>query len=106
MASGEGAEGAGVELLWIPETGLRGASDLEIINLANRNSMTILTRDSDFLKLNLRKKAKYGIIFIAEPVRKGNFLQIARNVMNVLKTFEKKPLLIILTTTAIEFHRL
>ena len=95
----------GLELLWIPETGLRGISDLELVNLANRNGMIILTRDRDFLRPDLRKKAKYGIIFIAEPVRKENFVQIARNVENVLKTNMDKPLLVLVTTTTIEFHR-
>jgi len=39
---------------------------MEVISLANRDERVVLTRDNDFLKLYLRKRAKYGIIYIGE----------------------------------------
>ena len=47
--------------MWIPETGYRGIDDEEVIDLANREERIILTRDSDYLKLSLRRRAKLGI---------------------------------------------
>ncbi len=66
-----------LNVAWIPETNYRGMSDSEVISLANRDERVVLTRDSDFLKPSLRRKAKYGIIYIGEPVRKDNVKKLA-----------------------------
>ena len=48
----------GLDVVWIPETSYRGISDNEVINLANRDKKVVLTRDSDYLKPSLRRKAR------------------------------------------------
>jgi len=62
----------GAELIWIPETSHRSISDYEVAILANRDERIILTRDRDFMKSSLRKRARYGVIYIGEPIRKDN----------------------------------
>ena len=89
--------GIGLDIIWIPETSYRGISDIEVINLANRDKRIILTRDSDYLELGLRRRAEYGIIYIGEPVRKDNVEKLADNTVKALETMEKKSLLAIIT---------
>jgi len=95
-----------LDVEWIPDTGYRGISDKEVVSLANNNGRIILTRDSDFLKPYLRKNARYGMIYIAEPVRKDNLDKLARNTAKALEILEKKPSLIIITTNTIESYPL
>ena len=74
-----------LDVVWIPETSYRGISDKEVVNLANSNKRVIVTRDNDFLKISLRKKVKYGLIYIAEPIRRDNIEKIAKNIARVLE---------------------
>ena len=48
--------------------GYRGINDRGIVDLANSGERVILTRDNDFLRVNLRRRIRYGLIYIAEPV--------------------------------------
>ena len=96
----------GLDVVWLPETTYRGISDKEVINLANNSGRVILTRDSDFLKVSLRMRAKYGIIYIAEPVRKDNVKELARNVNKALEIIKRRTTLAIITSTTIELHPL
>ena len=96
----------GVDIEWIPDTNYRGISDKEVVRIANNNGRIILTRDSDFLKVYLRKDARYGIIYIAEPVRKDNLDELARNTVRALEILKEKPRLIIITANTIESYPL
>ncbi|MEM1611218.1 MAG: DUF5615 family PIN-like protein [Sulfolobales archaeon] len=57
-----------LEVLWIPGTEHRGINDKEVIDIANELERIVLTRDSDFLEPSLRKRSKYGIAYIDEPI--------------------------------------
>ena len=92
--------------MWIPETVHRGASDKEIVDLANSSGRIILTRDRDFLGMGLRRKAEYGLIYIAEPARKDNLVRLSRNIVRALEYLERKPLMAIVMSTTIELHPL
>jgi len=50
----------GLDVVWILETSYRGISNDEIIDIANRAERVVLTRDSDYLKLSLRRRARHG----------------------------------------------
>ncbi len=95
-----------LDVTWIPDTSYRGISDIEVISLANRDKRVVLTRDSDFLKPYLRGRAKYGIIYIGEPIRKNNVKKLARNIAKALEIIREKPLLIIVTSRTIELYPL
>ena len=96
----------GLDVVWIPETDYRGVSDREVVDLANSSGRVILTRDSDFLRMSLRRRIRYGLVYIAEPVRKDNVEKLARNIVKTLEVLEKKPVLAIVTSTTIELHPL
>jgi len=88
----------------MPETEYRGISDKEIVDLANHNGRIVLTRDSNFLGVSLRRKIEYGLIYIAEPVRKDNLVRLSRNIVVALEYLERKPFMAIVTSTTIELH--
>ena len=94
----------GLNVVWIPETRYRGISDREVIDLANSDGRAVLTRDSDFLQTSLRKRIRYGLIYVAEPVRRDNVEKLARNIVKALEVLEKRHVLAIVTSTAIELH--
>jgi len=96
----------GIDVEWIPDTEYRGISDKEVVHIANNNGRIILTQDSDFLKLHLRKNVQYGIIYIAEPVRKDNLDKLVRNIIKALEILGGKPRLIIITSNTIESYPL
>ena len=83
----------GLDVVWIPETSYRGISDNEVINLANRDEKVVLTRNSDYLKPSLRKKARHGIIYIGEPIRKDTVKKLAKNVAKALEVIKEEPYL-------------
>jgi predicted nuclease of predicted toxin-antitoxin system len=95
-----------VDITWIPETPYRGISDEEIIDLANETERIVLTRDNDFLKPNLRKRAEYGLIYVGEPVRKDNIEIIVENTIKALEEMKGKPCLVIVKSSTIEIYPL
>ncbi len=95
-----------MDIVWIPEMAYRGISDKEIVGLANSNGRIVLTGDSDFLGMNLRRKIEYGLIYIAEPIRKDNLVRFSRNIVRALEYLKRKPLMAIVTSTTIELHPL
>jgi len=56
--------------------------------------------------VSLRRKIEYGLIYIAEPVRKDNLARLFRNILGALEYIERKPLMAIVTSTTIELHPL
>ncbi len=50
------------------------------MDLANSDKRIVITRYSDFLKITLRKRIKYGLIYIAEPIRRDNVEKLAKNI--------------------------
>ena len=68
----------GVDVLPVVDSSFRGISDEGLIEWANRGRKILLIRDKDFVKRVLRKKIKVGLIYIAVPVRKGNYPRLAK----------------------------
>lgn len=95
----------GLDVVWIPETSYRGISNDEIIDIANRAERVVLTRDSNYLKLSLRRRVKYGVIYIGEPIRKDNIKKLAENIAHALNMM-RKPFLVIVTSSIIELYPL
>ena len=95
-----------LDVLWIPETSHRGISDKEVVDLANSSGRAVLTRDSDFLQTSLRRRIRYGLIYIAEPVRKDNVEKLARNIVETSEVLKEKPVLAVVTSAIIELHPL
>ncbi len=96
----------GLDVLWIPETSYRGINNSDVVDLANRDERAVLTRDSDYLKPSLGKRARHGVIYIGEPVRKDNVEKLAKNIVKALETIKEKPFLVIITSDTIESYRL
>jgi len=96
----------GSDLVWIPETRYRGISDRELVSLTNSDNRVVVTRDNDFLKMDLRRRIKYGLIYIGEPVRRDNIEKLARNIINVLEILKEKPILVIVSSTTVELYPL
>ncbi|MEX0569470.1 MAG: DUF5615 family PIN-like protein [Candidatus Njordarchaeota archaeon] len=93
----------GVYVFWIPETQFRGKSNSELLELAGRWGLILITRDRDFLDMSLRKKSQYGIIYIGEPVRKDNIDMLVSNILKALKHLKSRQLAIV-TSAKVEFH--
>ena len=92
----------GLDVAWIPETSYRGINDTEVVSLANRDERAVLTRDSDFLKLYLREKSKYGIIYVDEPIRRDNVEKLARNIVKGSRDNKEKATF---NNSYIQYHR-
>ena len=58
------------------------------------------------MKADLRRRIRYGLVYIAEPVRKDNAERLAINIVKALELLERKPLTAIVTSTTIELHPL
>ena len=95
-----------MNVLWIPETDYRGIGDEEVVDLANSQGRVVLTRDSDFLKSNLRRRSTHGIIYIDERIRKDNIEKLASNVMRSLEYLREKRMVVMITASTIEILRL
>ena len=54
-----------VDVIRLQDTGKRGISDKELINIANSLKRTILTRDSDFTIPNLLSLIENGVLYIS-----------------------------------------
>jgi len=58
-----------------------------VVNLADNINRILLTRDSDYLRPQLRGRVEHGILYISEPIRKDNVWRIAENIMKALAKF-------------------
>ncbi|MCD6488529.1 MAG: DUF5615 family PIN-like protein [Desulfurococcales archaeon] len=96
----------GLDVVWIPETSYQGISDNEVVDPANRDERVVITRDSDYLKPGLRRRTRHGIIYIGEPIRKGNVRKLAENIVRTLEIIKEKPLLATITFSTIELYSL
>ena len=94
-----------LDVLWVPETEYRGVSNSELLDLANELGRTLVTRDRDFLARHLVKKAKRGLIYIGEPVRRENIYRLAQNIAAALELLKKGKLIVIVTSVTIEVYQ-
>jgi predicted nuclease of predicted toxin-antitoxin system len=93
--------GIHLNIEWILETDYRGISGKEAACIVNDNERIVLTRDNDLLEVTLRKDARYGIIYIAEAVRKDNVDKLTRNMVRALEMLREEPSLIVITINTI-----
>lgn len=61
---------ASVETVY--DCGLEGSSDSKILNYANENAEVIVTKDSDFLKMDSRGREHSGIVFVTAHLEVGD----------------------------------
>ncbi len=74
----------GIDVLWINETEHRGKEDIDLLRLATKEHRVMLTRDKDFLLLEIRELAtSVGVIHIAIPVNPANCNEVADKVIAV-----------------------
>ncbi len=95
----------GADVAWLPETDARGVSDERVIILANELRRTVLTRDEDFIRPHLWKRASYGMIYVGEPVTKKNVKDLASNVVKVLESVSSAPFLAVITSGRVEVYK-
>ncbi len=84
-----------VDIIRLQDLGLRGISDKELINTANKLERTILTRDSDFTTLSLLSLTKNGVIYIPHQPSKDEILRLAERIASITKQLEPKPGLLV-----------
>jgi predicted nuclease of predicted toxin-antitoxin system len=77
----------GIDVLWINETKYRGNKDIALLQLAVRTHRVMLTKDKDFLLLEIRKLAiSAGVIHIAVSVSSRNCNEIAAMVIAAMSS--------------------
>ncbi|RLE94681.1 MAG: hypothetical protein DRJ55_02650 [Thermoprotei archaeon] len=74
-----------VDVLPVVDTDFRGVADEELIEIADRNGRVLLTRDSDFVRMALKKRIGTGVIYVAVPITKENYRRLAVLIKNNLK---------------------
>ncbi|MEB3788255.1 MAG: DUF5615 family PIN-like protein [Desulfurococcales archaeon] len=85
-----------VDTVRLQDLGLRGISDKELIDTANRLERTILTRDSDFTTSRLLSQARNGVVYISYQPSRNDIQRLAERIATIAKQIEPKPGLLIL----------
>ena len=70
-----GVRQRGVDVLTTPEAGMRGAADPDHLALATSLGRAVLTRDTDFLRLNAAGVPHNGIIFFHQYMPIGEVIR-------------------------------
>ncbi|RLE90227.1 MAG: hypothetical protein DRN04_15425 [Thermoprotei archaeon] len=83
-----------VDVLPVVDTDFRGVADEELVEIANRTGRILLTRDSDFVRIALKRKIRTGVIYIAIPVTKENYRRLARLIRNNLRRCRRKLMIV------------
>ncbi len=83
-----------VDVLPVVDTNFRGVADEELVEIANRTRRILLTRDSDFVKIALKRKIRVGIIYVAIPITKENYRRLARLIRNNLRRCRGKLMIV------------
>ena len=96
----------GLDVEWAAESPMRGASDDELIDIANMEGRVLLTRDRDFLLARRRRRIKHGLIYLAEPVKRHNLEALAGNIARALKLIREEPRLAVVSSSVIELYPL
>ena len=96
----------GLDVEWAAESYMRGASDDELVVIANMEGRVLLTRDRDFLLARRRRRIRHGLIYLAEPVRRDNLENLARNIVTALEAFIEEPRVAVVSSNIIEFYPL
>ncbi len=81
----------GVDVVRLQDLGIRGVSDRELIDIANKLERTILTRDSDFTKPSLLSMTRNGVIYISYQPSKNEMPRLARRIASIANQLEPKP---------------
>ena len=87
MAAGQGFKGDGVGCA-LPETEYRGVGSSGLLDLASELDRALVTRDRVFLARHLVEKARCGVIYVGEPVRRESIYRLAQNIMAALESRE------------------
>ncbi len=75
----------GMDVLWLAESDKRSLTDQEIARLANREKRTLITSDSDFIKLDELAGIMEGkVVYIKNRITAGNCAELAERVKAVI----------------------
>lgn len=94
----------GVDAVRLQELGLRGISDWQVVEVANKLKRTIITRDSDFTEPHLLRHAEYGVIYLAFQPRKEEVEELSKRIARVCNLEAKRGLLIIVMKDRTEIY--
>lgn len=95
----------GVDVHRVQEWGVRGASDRELVSLANELKRTILTRDSDFITANLLKLARFGVVYLAYQPPPSEIPSLAERIASLEDKVEpKRGLLVVVDRNYTELY--
>ena len=75
----QGLQRAGIDIVKVEEKGLRGEPDSVLLEEALEEERVVVTRDSDFLKLDSDNRHS-GIVFLTKPVRTSGLIQEVKKV--------------------------
>jgi len=91
-----------IEVVWVPKTEYRGYSDRQLVEIANKGKMIILTHDSDYTELQLRRVIKTGVIHLDLRITDANVNIIADQIKKMLPKSKRKVIAINKDYTSIE----
>jgi len=94
-----------VDVVRLQDLGVRGISDKELVDIANKLGRTILTRDSDFTTPSLLSLVKNGVIYIAYHFTRDEVPRLAKRIESITGQLEPRPgLLVIIEYEYIEVY--
>ncbi len=95
----------GVDVARLQDLGIRGISDRELVNIANKLEKTILTRDADFTASSLLPLIRHGVVYISYQPSKNEIQRLAKRIASIANQLEPKPgLLVVIEHKYIEIH--
>lgn len=86
----------GIDVVRVQDLGLRGASDQELIEMANRLGRAVLTRDSDFAAPNVLSQTRSGVIYISFQPSKDELPLLAGRMATLPRRLEPRPGLLVI----------
>ena len=94
-----------VNVARLQDLGIRGISDRELVNIANKLERTILTRDADFMAPSLLSLVRHGVIYVSYQPSKNEIQRLAERIASIVNQLEPKPgLLVVIEYEYIEIH--
>ena len=95
----------GIDIVRLQDLCVRGISDKELVDIANKLERAILTRGSDFATPSLLSLVRNGVIYIAYSLTRDEVSRLAKRVESIIRQLEPRPgLLVVIEYGHIEIY--
>ncbi|MBI3051842.1 DUF5615 family PIN-like protein [Candidatus Woesearchaeota archaeon] len=78
----------GVDIISVHDVGMKGYVDEGILNYAKENKRAVITRDSDFLRLDRKGAEHAGIMFLTEPLDASRLIKESQKIIMLFDNLE------------------